>query len=429
MSLIREILDANELRLNIKFAQVRFAGKSALGAGCKRLVVYMMTPLRRLHPLLGRAKVNAEDATRECSGNAPILFLSSTENQTKALSDLRAQYSNARFFTQNHSSPGAEPFPIGSAWLVSLVCLPASFLACVSYIYNGGTVGGAWGRVKCVAYSLDELLLSPGYILVLKVLLRRFRPKIVVMANDHNSLNRSTCIAAKHEGVVSVYVQHAPVSDLFPSVLFDHMLVDGRHAAEIYQPKCNGNTSIIAIGASRYTANTRGWRGARASQRGAVSLSFNKLDCARAVACYLSLLQTQGWRVLLRPHPGISQAELRGLPPELIDRRAVDAHLKDVDAVIAGNSGILQDAYMAGACPVYARDLSTQDDYYGYVKHGAVLTCTIADVVKVLESIGDETQVLLAAGMRHFNEAVAQGEGAALKAQKNYIDRILDLHV
>lgn len=424
MGLIKEILDVNELRLNHKFVQARFAGKNALASGCKRLLVYALTPFRLFQ--LGR-RVKAEENCRAESSDARIVFLSSTVNQTKALSGLRALYPNALYVTQNHHAPCARSFPIVGAWLVSIVALPASFAACLTYVLSRKGPGFK-SRIKCVAFSLDEILLSPGYLIVMMRWLRRLRPNIIVMANDHNSLNRAACIAARKTGVISVYVQHAPVSSLFPAVLFDHMLLDGRHAAEIYEPKCRGDTRIVAIGSSRYAA-TRAWRGKRLPQHGVVSLSFNKLDDQRVVKGYLKALQANGWRVVLRPHPGFKDAELDQWQPELIDRRDVSVHLDEVDAVIAGDSGILLDAYMAGACPIYAKDLSGLDDYYGYIKRGAVLTCTISNIVDVLMNIDDKTESQLRVGMQHFNEAVGQSADAALIAQKSYIDQLVGPNV
>lgn len=397
-----EIILANELRLDWSFVRTRFRGHSAILAASKRLSAFLA------RPILGSGKRAL--STGRCTEAGKVLFFSSTLNQTRALSNLLKRFDGASLLLQNHLVDGAISFPVRRAWLTSMLWLPYSIGFCAHFVLRGE--GGTWtSRALCLAYSLDEVLMTPGYLHVSHSLLAAWRPSTVVMSNDHNTLNRVICIEAQKLGIPTVYVQHAPVSPLFPSVLFDRLLLDGQEAADVYSGKCGPSTEAMVVGASRYDGLRRSWRGAAARSRGRISIAFNKIDDLAIVKKYAEVLNAGGWNFVLRPHPGIADDVLRwrlaGLP---VDRRETFLHLAEVDAVVAGNSGILLDAFMCGACPIHAEDFSDVRDYYGYKRRDAVICCNLDTVIAALDGLDSGTEARIARGMWYFNGAIGADE-------------------
>ena len=59
--------------------------------------------------------------------------------------------------------------------------------------------------------------------------------KLVVLSNDHSSINRCLRLACEVLNIETLYMQHASVSTLFPPLQFDYALLDGEVAYETYK--------------------------------------------------------------------------------------------------------------------------------------------------------------------------------------------------
>jgi len=57
---------------------------------------------------------------------------------------------------------------------------------------------------------------------------------VLVVANDHSYPCTTIVKAAQDEGVKTVYIQHASVSDKFPALKFDYALLEGLDSLEKY---------------------------------------------------------------------------------------------------------------------------------------------------------------------------------------------------
>jgi len=147
-----KIVLANEMRLDWNFVRTRFRGRSALVAAVKRLAAFLARPLLAA----GKRAVSA----RRSATRGKVLFFSSTGNQTRALSNLMARFEGAGLLLQNHLVDGAIPFPVMRAWWTSVLWLPYSIAFCVYFVLrNEG--GSRKTRASCLAYSLDEVLMTP----------------------------------------------------------------------------------------------------------------------------------------------------------------------------------------------------------------------------------------------------------------------------
>ncbi len=356
-------------------------------------------------------KASAEIVSLARRQHAGLVFFSSTKNQTTSLSPIADLIDEVHWVRVNHNenSDDVVPlrFPTIVVSVVSIVTLPISVLFLILFTLRpAGPTSSFALRVRTIAFSVDELLRSYGYYVAAWLLIRAHRIQTLVMSNDHNSINRALALAGLHLGIETVYVQHAPVSHLFPDMIFTRAFLDGEVSAQVYRRKPT-NTSIEIVGASRYDRRFQlvSVSGRQISK--SVSLCLNKWDDKDRFMDYLQSFINLGWRVVVRPHPGMSRADLTFLPTEIdIDRSDIASHLSKVCFLVAGSSGVLLDAYMAGVVPLMAVDLSTEYDYYKFVERQAVYTLDIHGLEKLDAGFEEFALSALESGMVQFNAAI-----------------------
>lgn len=395
-------LEINAIRLNPDYVAVRAGKGDPLLSLAGRLLAFAAGIARSL--IAGPGEI----ASLARGGTAPLICFTSTSNQTAALEPIVAPIDGVRWVVVNQprlGKTGALAWPSVIVSLVSILTLPATLTFAVVFLLFRKENGALSTRARALAFSFDEVLRAWAYLAAAHVLLARHRPGVVIMSNDHNAINRALCLAGGKRGVKTVYVQHAPVTGVFPRLVCSHAFLDSEASADIYRRRPT-DAVIEAWGASRYDARFQTDRpdGARAK---IVSLCFNKVDDHGRVPAYYRALVERGWRVVLRPHPGMSDADLGFLPREAeIDRAPIHEHLRRVNFLIAGNSGVLLDAYMAGVIPVMATDLSGITDYYGFLDRRAVYSVDLETLHAFDQQSQGWTLEALTPGMKTFNAAI-----------------------
>lgn len=399
------IKEINALRLTSDWALLRFSAHSARGALWRRCLAFVWSLVRSVTHAPGEVASLAKAAPM------PLAFFSSTGNQTKALMPIAEQLQDSGWIfvnQQGRDTADAIRFPSFLVSIVSIMSLPLSLVYLAFYILGQQEAHESRvGRLKTVAYSFDELLRSYGYYAAATLLIRRHAIRTLVMSNDHNSINRALALAGRKMGITTIYIQHAPVSGLFPSLNFSLALLDGEASADVYRSKPS-STKIEIIGAVRYDQQFRSVFESRGPREKRISLSLNKIDKKEVFLGYLTGFQDRGWEVIVRPHPGMSAADVSFLPNGVtIDREGIAAHLARVDFLLSGSSGVLLDAFMAGVIPLMATDMSTAADYYGFCDAKAVHPIGLDN----LDSFDQNHRTLsledLKIGMTRFNVAIS----------------------
>lgn len=399
------IKEINALRLTPDWALLRFSGYGAWRALWRRGFAFFWSVARSfmLAPgeLLSLAKATP----------IPLALFSSTENQTKALLPIANQLQDSGWIFVNQKdrdTPEAIRFPFFLVSIVSILSLPISLVYLAGYIFGPNEANESRARrMKTVAYSFDELLRSYGYLTAAMLLIWRHGIKTLIMSNDHNSINRALCHAGKNLGITTIYLQHAPVNSLFPKLNFSLALLDGEISAELYRIKPS-STKIELIGAVRYDQKFSSSFYSRRTKEKIISLCLNKLDKREKFLGYLRSFEDRGWKVIVRPHPGMSAAELSFLPGDvLIDQRDIATHLARVHFLLAGSSGVLLDAFMAGVIPLMATDLSKAADYYGFLRAKAVYPVSLDNLDHLDLNYQKFTLEELKIGMTRFNAAIS----------------------
>ncbi|WP_266067146.1 hypothetical protein [Vibrio sp. 14G-20] len=208
------------------------------------------------------------------------------------------------------------------------------------------------------------------------------------MSNDHNTINRSLCIVANCMNIKTVYVQHSPVNQYFPRMIFRYAFVDGTESEMVYKKNDNDRTHYIKLGALRYVELYPLKKIERKGVR--VLVCVNKLDDVEVVNSYLNTFVKSEIDFKVRLHPAMKSDKAQNL-----ELRPLSECLVEYKYVLAGDSGVLVDAVVAGSIALYAVDMSTLDDIYGYARNQIakeVSTRSIVDLINE-EQVSPEKQL------------------------------------
>jgi hypothetical protein len=306
------------------------------------------------------------------------LCYAETHNQLQALGPvlqgspaLAVLLSNIQCLRAEADGRVAHLFPLGLAYLLALPFAP---LVLVRYWRAEGYTRQSF------RYVLERHWLAFGSYIVWRLLLRRLRPSCLVVANDHNLLNRLGLRAAADESIPTVYMQHAAVTADFPALSCTYAFLDGRDSLMKYDGGPS-DTRVYLIGSPKMD----GARHAAAPRplRAGVGLCVNGLDSFEELGkTCAALRQALGpRRVIVRPHPRTPEREaarIARLATELecgwSDASSETAleFLGRVDVVVAGDSSILLEAALMNVYPFYFPSPGHPLDYYGFERTGLV---------------------------------------------------------
>lgn len=250
---------------------------------------------------------------------------------------------------------------------------------------------------KILKIHIDKILWSFGYNLFCKFYIRRYAPKAIVFANDHIAYTRILVSVAEKYGIKSFFLPHAAAYDNVPKIFSSFALLEGNHAKEKYLQSGSDKKKIKLIGMPKYDAYA-----ARVNKNDSVKqlgICTNRSMNIEEVAELIAFIQKNfpGLAMILRPHPVMeSKAKYQHIIDaynlEYSDSKKYDAFyfLKDIDAVISGNSSILLEAALQNVFPIYYFPPKTalyfrhdRYDKYDYVKN------KVAYPIDNLETLAD----------------------------------------
>ena len=226
----------------------------------------------------------------------------------------------------------------------------------------------------------DLIFTATGYYELSLRHLRRYRPRAILFANDHNTDPRALLLAAKALHIPTAYIQHASVSTSFPPLSFDLNLLEGQDALDKYR-QCGpitGEVRLIGMPkADAFLAHKN-----LGSTIRHIGICTNTMDELEAIRVLLVVLRDNfpDWLISLRPHPGDRRdfgfiEAVKG-PVQLSDSKTESAFafLKKQDALIAADSSIHLEATMLNILSIYYRfgKSNFKYDYYGYVEHNLI---------------------------------------------------------
>ncbi|MEZ4711347.1 MAG: hypothetical protein R3A44_29395 [Caldilineaceae bacterium] len=282
-----------------------------------------------------------------------VFLFAITKNQTDSLRPLLGQLEKSYLIKDRHNVHEDIAFPAFWAYIISVLYLPV-------LCYQFWRKRNALDIYAICRYRLDGYWLAYGYYLWARLWLRRKRPLAVIFSNDHTMECRAMNQAAREEGIITIYIQHASVSEEFPVLAFDYAFLDGIDALDIYERIGSSSTIVYLVGICKQDHYYHRINKNQVAQ--SICVCTNILDpIAQVNAMCKQLHQKFPQAVLhLRPHPADKRLDEWQQIAEhntmsLSDSRRENALecLSRVDVVIAGNSSIHVDAALLNVYPIF----------------------------------------------------------------------------
>ena len=187
--------------------------------------------------------------------------------------------------------------------------------------------------------------------------------------------------AAKIEQIPTCYIQHASVTNKFPKLEFDYAFLEGEDALHKYA-QYYSKTKVFLTGMPKFDDFFSSINNSNTVSR--IGICSNPLDDDAVIDNLLSYLNRTFPNILFsfRPHPGdihrggdlwhkiAVKHEIK-----FSDSRTENVFnfLKNVDAIIAGDSNILLEAALMNVVPIQYKFSDKLDDHYGFIESGLVV--------------------------------------------------------
>ena len=182
----------------------------------------------------------------------------------------------------------------------------------------------------------------------------------------------------KAEGVPTVYIQHACVTERFPPLVVDYALLDGVDAREKYLSVGRTNTHIKLIGPTRldgYQMNIN-----RKHSSDVLGVCFSLADEEPKIFELLEWLKScQDLKIVVRPHYAMNKNTRDRIVEfamkhnfNFSEHKKTPAieFLRSIDLMICGVSSIALEAAMMNISVINFRLNTTEIDWYGFIKNG-----------------------------------------------------------
>lgn len=223
----------------------------------------------------------------------------------------------------------------------------------------------------------DLIYIAIGYYEPYLQHLKKYQPRAVVFANDHNDDARAMLLAANKLNIPTIYIQHASVSTAFPPLEFSLSLLEGQDALDKYREcgQVQGQVKLIGMPKADKFLQHRNFRQSVKN----IGVCGNLLDDYAALKGTVTALVQQfpELKITFRPHPGDTRdfSFINGLGKNatLSNPKTEQAFefLKAQDLLIAADSSIHLEAALLNIPGIYYRfgESNFTYDYYGYVQH------------------------------------------------------------
>ena len=209
-------------------------------------------------------------------------------------------------------------------------------------------------------------------------MLDKYNVKVLVMANDHNDINRCLIFNALEKGIKTVYVQHASVKKGFPRLDFTYSFLDGQESLDKYLHAGKPNGEVYLSGGVRfdflYDKIVE-----RNEEVKKIGVAINMLDDFEKVKSLCLFLKEEGYDDLtLRPHPRYQHLDSEWLIKNNIaisnpkEESSFD-FIANIDFMISNESAIHLDASIMH-CPTVLYNMSNNQilDDYNFIKNNLV---------------------------------------------------------
>lgn len=248
-------------------------------------------------------------------------------------------------------------------------------------------------------------LFAYGKYIIAKRIINNFKPKILVLANDHSPMNRCLFLAATELKIKTIYLQHASVTDKFPKLNFDYSFLDGKESFEKYGSISKRGSRVILSGSSRFD---KFYNNSRKKDKNKIGIAINQFDDFGIVKkLCLDLKKKSYINIIVRPHPNminwhkywfesnnIEYSDASIVPPY--------TYLNQIFFQISNISGIHLDALILNVPSVlYKLSNKPIEDIFGFLNNGLVKNANNFEELLECLSLGD--QLLNKSKIQYYN--------------------------
>jgi len=247
---------------------------------------------------------------------------------------------------------------------------------------------------KAMAYFFDVYWNCYGFYVQSRLYYRFYKPKALLVSNDHSVLPRTLMLAARDAGVPTIYMQHAAVTSMFPPLLFDYAFLEGRVSLMQYLQAGETSSQIYLAGIPKMDFSAE-----KVRQRGkveALGVAINASDNFSHARALLQKLNARyaGKEIFFRPHPALARSfdEMKGFceQEQIVFSNPVEEtageYLSKLDVLIAGTSSIHLEATLQNILSLYFPLGENRNDAYGFLEFGMVDKCeTIEELIEKID--------------------------------------------
>jgi hypothetical protein len=305
---------------------------------------------------------------KSTNNNVPFVFIGFTKNQVDSLRPVYEKIeSNSTLIDCSKNYFWKQI--LSSAYVLSICFIP---WAIKDFIKSSGSNRAG------IAYNFSNHILTYGLYYVLRTYLKKSKFTTIILANDHNMEPRVINKAARDEGIITYYIQHASVTRVFPPLNMDFALLEGADALQHYESAGQTGTTVFLIGNPKFDSFKLKIRNSKSLEN--IGICVNLFDPIENVEDLIKTIKHQipKINIYLRIHPGQSHRDkwtnlAKELSIEYSDSltEGVFDFLLNVDAIIAGNSNVHLDAVMLDVYPIfYNFSVDDRQRYYSFLERG-----------------------------------------------------------
>lgn len=346
-----------------------------------------------------------------------VLFVCTTLNNRRAIKTVTGNLSK-KLFTAWESSE--RDFPQAKTYLCSVKYLPL-----FQRFYNASPEKDK-ALVRTFYYTF--MTTCGCYEVIGKMFTKASNLKMIVFTNDHNMYCRCMIEQADIFGIETLYVQHASVTERFPSLKFTYSFLDGMESYEKYRNIGRMSGEVYLLGSPRFDEIAS----IRLKFNGHnIGVALNLLDSMEKAKelCY-ALKSNTIENIVVRPHPRMENFpyhDFKKIGVQISDpqKESPFTFLSNINILIANESSIHLDSAIMGVPSVlYNMSEGKVTDWYSYLKNGLMPICKTPQAV--LEHCKGNMEIKIDK-VRYYNAAFGTSyEGKVGQTVASFIHHVIN---
>lgn len=298
-----------------------------------------------------------------------VLFFAYSSNELKSMVPIQTSIEGSCLVGQNKYK---NDFPLFISHLLAIFFIPLVF---VRFIFCNDPY-----LKKSFHYIFNGFCLAYAFSITLPLWLKTIKPKKIIISNQLSVYHRSLAKSAYRLDIETVFMQHASVTENFPSLKNYHIaILEGEDSLHKYQKNGSKNIKIFLAGVAK--SDEYFYKINKNNTVKNIGICSNELDNIIEFDKLISqiCLMPNLKNIYLRPHPTDRRFdEWKAVAIKyrinFSNVRILNSFdfLSNVDLIISGNSNIHLEAISLNVLSVFFDSINNKYDHYGFIKNGLV---------------------------------------------------------